>query len=472
MARGDSSRYLSPVRRIEGVAAPPEGRYVALAFEDGPTVASPRPEASRGQAGLGITEFILDVLGSYGGQATFCVVGSTAANYPDTAGAPGTWQWNGTAYDHFPEFGKDALAGVWSHPELVRRILAGKNELANHSWRHIITGPEAIGHRRRGHHAGFVTALDDFRELHERVLENFGCTMRLGRPPHGVDVVLPTPGGGRTGHDVYDVLEALCYDYLGQGVDGGGGGASSGSYDNDVERMVLGLQRGLEKNGKALSGAIVSLKDGYDFAGRSPVVSALPRVMQLFRNYGYKVVTVSSLLEMSPFADVGSGHPVFQAARERLGSGWWVAYRDNTVRPGAPVVRGELAAWAMGGARREFAEAEEPAVYADIPAGHPYRWHVETATTRGFWDGVKNPSGRPADPRAKGSRVFGLWDPVSPGEFAEVLGRAGLKVGEPPAGPDLSPGPGLPPGSLTHGQALIMLREALSGGERAAGVDG
>ncbi len=481
---------------------------MAMVFEDGPTAAAPRPDlrqsrwpgnhggaggkvagggsgasvAASATTGRGITDFILDVLETYGGTATFAIVGSTAANYPDLPGEPGSPHWNGVSYDHFPEFGQDALAGAVAQPDLVRRIVKAGNELANHSWRHIVFGPQASTHRKRGHHAGFMAALGDLRELHDHVREHFGYEMRLGRPPHFVDGTRPTPGGGPAARDAYDILAALGYNYIGLGVDGGGWAASSGSYDNDVERMVLGLQRALERDGRALCGALISQKDGYNLSGQSPVVTALPREMQLFRNYGYKVVTVSTLLGMSPFADLAPDHPAFAAAKELLERGWWVTYRDNTVRPYLHVVRGELAVWALGAAKASGAGGAgalaangssgvgavafkdglaAAAVYADVPLGHPYRWHVETAAGRGLWRGVASPSGRPSEPGARGSRVFGLWDPVSPAEFREIMGRAGVPVGEIPEGLEPPPEVERPKNGLTHAQALVTIYEAL-----------
>ncbi len=462
---GDRNRYLCPVRRIERVAAPPEGRFVALVFEDGPTAAPPRPRPSRGRwTGNGITELILDVLEAYGGAATFAVVGSTAGNYADQKGPPGSPQWNGVAYDHFPEYGQDVLAGVAAQPDLVRRMIEARHELANHSWRHIVFGPHGPAHHKRGHHAGYAAALGDLSELQDYMHEQFGYQVRLARPPHLVDEAAPTPAGTAGGRDAYDALASLGCDYLGLGVDGGGWAASSGSYDNDVDRMVLGLQRPLEKDGAVLSGALLSQKDGFNHTGQSPVVTALPRLMQLFRNYGYKTVTVSDLLEMSPFADIGADHPVFAAAKELLRRGWWVAYPNNTVRPDAPVLRGELAVWAMGSAKPDpvTGTAAGLAIYSDSPAGHPYRWQIETATARGYWRGVKGSSGRPSDPGARGSRVFGVWDPVSPEELREVMGRAGVTLGDRPE--ELAPPAEeeMPSGGLNHAQALAMMAARLA----------
>jgi peptidoglycan/xylan/chitin deacetylase (PgdA/CDA1 family) len=433
---------------------------VALVFEDGPAAAPPRlgPSGARWRGNgpdgrrkspsdAGITDILLDILAAYGASATFAVVGSTASNYPDEPGPAGSGQSGGLAYDHYPEYGRDALGGVVSQGETVRRMLAGGHELCNHSYRHIPFGPQPGGQRRRVHHLDADSSLDDLAALHNHVRESFGVEMRLGRPPHLVD------------GPAFDLYRALGYNYVGMGCDGGGRQASSGSYDNDVETMVLGLQRVLEKDARALSGWIISYKDGYDLSGQSPVVAALPRVTQLFRNYGYRAVTVSALLAGAPFADLGADHPAFAAVTDLLRRGFWVACRDNEVRPNAPVERGNLAVWSLGAVEPGRADGEI-AVYADVPVGHPYRWHVEEAARRGFWRGFGGKGlSRPSDPGSRGSRVFGLRDTVGPEEFREVMGRAGVEVAEIEGVREVKPG-----GGLTRARALVLIHEALGGG--------
>jgi len=452
-----TSRYLGPVRRIERVRPPAGGRCVALTFEDGPTAAPPRPDLRKarwpgnshgpasgvrsggadGGGSMGITDAILDVLRTYGAVATFLVIGSTADNGPAEAGPPGAAQ------------SEDALAGVENQPALVRRMLNEGHELANHS------------------------SLADILRLHELVRRSYGYTMRLARPSHLVDAFL------------FEVYAGLGYQYLGTGLDGGGWRATSGSYDNDVERMVLGLQRSLEKDGNSLCGQFVSFHDMYNQSGESPVVSALPRLMQLFRNYGYRAVTASQLLEMSPFADLAPDHPAFPAAKDLLGRGWWVATRANEVWPDQPVLRGELAVWTLGAAATGTVGAETPAdgevaasagadlaesrahatIYADVPAGHVYHRPVETAATRGYWRGVPAVAGRPVAPDARGSRVFGPADVVKVSEFCEVMSRAGVPVGDVPR--ELAPPAeaGVARDAVTHAQALVMIADALSQAE-------
>jgi len=461
--RHPQDHYLSPVRRVEAQATDPAARLVALTFEDGPTAAPPRPDLSSARwhgnsgphshrlgtapRGAGITEIILEMLAAYGAGATFAVVGTAGE---DDGG----------------------LVGVAARPDLVRRILEAGHELANHSWRHLPFGPVPGQPRRRWDRDA---AGAEVVRLHEEVLERFGYTFRLGRPPHLVDGAGETP-------PAFAVYEGLGYDYLGLGVEAGGGGPSSGSYDADVEAIVLGLQRRLEKDGRALSGKVVSFHEGYDAGGRSPVVTALPRVLQLLRNYGYRAVTVSALLEASPFADLSPDDPFWAPAHDLLRRGWWVTYRSGEVRPGQPLVRGELAVWASWGGvlagprggRGHASQAAQaptgpdrpgpdptaPPLYADVPAAHPYRRHVEEAARRRLWEGLRLPGGRPTAPDARGSRVFGLLDPVGPDEFREVMRRAGLSVGELRGDP--GPRHGLGPGVVSHGEAVVAIADALA----------
>jgi peptidoglycan/xylan/chitin deacetylase (PgdA/CDA1 family) len=400
-------------------------------------VSGARSGGADGGGSTGITDAILDVLRTYGAVATFLVIGSTAEDGPAEAGPPGAAQ------------SEDALAGVENQPALVRRMLNEGHELANHS------------------------SLADILRLHELVRRSYGYTMRLARPSHLVDAFL------------FEVYAGLGYQYLGTGLDGGGWRATSGSYDNDVERMVLGLQRSLEKDGNSLCGRFVSFHDMYNQSGESPVVSALPRLMQLFRNYGYRAVTASQLLEMSPFADLAPDHPAFPAAKDLLGRGWWVATRANEVWPDQPVLRGELAVWTLGAAATGTVGAEtltdgevaasagagavksraSVASYADVLAGHAYHRPVETAATRGYWRGVPAVAGRPVAPDARGSRVFGPADVVKVSEFCEVMSRAGVPVGDVPR--ELAPPAeaGVARDAVTHAQALVMIADALSQAE-------
>jgi peptidoglycan/xylan/chitin deacetylase (PgdA/CDA1 family) len=482
-----SARCLGPVRRITRVAPPLGGRYVAVTFEDGPTAALPRPDLTearwRGNGGSsassadaatrrsgaewrrGITQVLLDTLERYEATGTFAVIGSTAENYPDDEGPIGTVLWNGKTYDHYPEFGQDALAGAVNQPELVRRIITGGHELVNHTYRHVPAGTREAGgrHPKSGRLAGTEEALADLARLHRYIEEQFGYTMRLGRPAG------ETRGG--TTPDISAIYAPLGYNHLSASLDGGGWERTSGAYDHDAGVMVHGLQRALERDPLALRGQVVSLRDGYNRSRESPVVTALSRQMQMLRNYGYKVVTASALIEMSPFTDLSPEHPAFPAARDLLARGYWVAYTSNEVRPDRPVRRGELAVWAAAtltaasAVRDPFPGAGLPpvSVYADVPAGHPYRWHVETAAAHGLWREAAGAGRRPSPPESRGNRIFGLWDLVTVDEFLAVLEEAGLDAGRPDPGLAPPEGTGAPQDSVSHAQALVALWEALGG---------
>ena len=125
-----AGKVLSPVRRIERVFPPRGGRYVAMTFDDGPDAIT---VVGRDR---GLTELLLEELSEYGATVTFDVIGDTSLNYPDKKGDDGTFLWSGCGFDHYPEFGKDKLAGAKNQPELVRAILEGGHELSNHGSTH------------------------------------------------------------------------------------------------------------------------------------------------------------------------------------------------------------------------------------------------------------------------------------------------------------------------------------------------
>lgn len=325
-------RYLSPVRRITRVAPVPGRRLVAMTFDDGPTAAPCRPGSSKG-----LTATILDALAAYGARGTFDVIGTTAENYPDEEGRLNTVYWSGVKYDHYPEFGQDRLAGVVNQPELVRRMLAEGHELANHGYRHIAFGPPPRPYRARQYLANFAAVVEDIRLLHDLVQNEFGYTMLLARPPHYIDWTAD-------GKSAYTAYAAFGYNYLAASFDGGGWKPSCGSYARDVEAMVNAVRQALARDPEALNGQIIFQKDGYNMSKESPVADALPQQLEILRRYDYEVVTVSELLELSPFTDLPCDHFAFPAAKKLLEAGYLVAYQDNSFRPNRYLTRAELAA--------------------------------------------------------------------------------------------------------------------------------
>jgi len=138
------------------------------------------------------------------------------------------------------------------------------------------------------------------------------------------------------------------YNYLGASFDGGGWKASSGDYARDVQAMVDAIERELAKDPSFFNGQIIFQKDGYNMSKESPVVDALPLQLELLRKYGYSVVPVSELLDMSPFTDVSPLGPVFR--RSEGARGGWLSrgFRDNSFKPEQWVTAGELGALLEG----------------------------------------------------------------------------------------------------------------------------
>ena len=200
--------WLSPVRRIERLAA--EERICAMTFDDGPCRLPACPDRFRGKP---LTLVLAELLERYGARGTFLVVGDTSGGYPDKPGKPGSPFWNGTAYDHFPDFGRDDQGGAANCPELISRLLAGGHEIASHGYAHRLFGRKALLHGGRRCLPDLEAAEADLRLLHKTVEDGWGYPMRLCRPPRGED-------GMKGGFTSYDVFALMGYQYLSAGFDG------------------------------------------------------------------------------------------------------------------------------------------------------------------------------------------------------------------------------------------------------------
>ena len=311
-----AGKVLSPVRRIERVYPPTGGRFVAMTFDDGPDALPPdgRPE--------GLTEVIMDALAQYGAHGTFDIIGSTAANYPDEKGELGTFLWSGKTYDHYPKFGSDELAGAKNQPELVRRLIDAGHELSNHGSTHRLFGKMRAVYGTRRHLDTLSEAVEELTDLHRYIDWNFGYTMRLGRPAHYIDKI---PDGS----DAYDAYRVMGYNYLAASFDGAGW-QPLGSYAEEVAAMVEPLKKALAEDPDALNGKIIFQKDGSNMAERTPIADAIYMQLKILADYGYQVVTVSELLEKSPFEDMQPNGREADAVRYLLKKGHTVGYKNNT----------------------------------------------------------------------------------------------------------------------------------------------
>ena len=326
---------LSPVRRIDRVAV--KERICAMTFDDGPCALPAVPDRFRGKA---LTLVLAEILERYGARGTFNVVGDTAGGYPDRAGRNGTPFWNGVYYDHFPDIGLDNRGGAVHCPELIERLLAGGHEISNHSYSHLLFGWSSLAQGQRKACRDLEQAADSLRRLHQVMERGWGYPMRLGRPPHCSD-------GIRGGFTAFDAYALLGYQYLAASFDGAGR-LPGPSYEAEAEAVWRPVEALLLEDPDAFCGQIILMKDGCNMARRTPVADGLERQLRLLSDQGYRVVTVSELLEQAPFRDVPADSGYGRAARRLLGLGWCPAFQDNTLRPEAVLTRGELAMMAYG----------------------------------------------------------------------------------------------------------------------------
>lgn len=401
--------WISPVRRVDRVAA--RERICAMTFSGGPWPLPARPDRFRGKP---LTLVLAETLERYGAKGTFCVVGDVPVGLTDReAGAR-----------------RMVPTGVKNCPELTRRLLAGGHELASHGYSHLSFGgvPRPLGGEKSL--AGVEQVTADLKQLHAAVEKNWDYAMRLARPPRHVDRIW----GGFSSFDVY---AGMGYQYVSASFDSGSRRALE-SYQAEVEAIWRPVEKILLEDPDCFRGQIIAHTGGFNTAGRSPVADGLGRQLQLLTDHGYRVVTVSELLERSPFRDVPADSAVGRAARRLLKLGWCVAYQDNTLRPDAVLTRGELAMMAFGWetvrARVELIRRGR-APFRDMAPRHPYAAAAAmAAATRTM--SAENGRFRPEDPVTAeeldrlcalrlGRRVpAGSWRQVKHGEFFLLMGEA------------------------------------------------
>ena len=414
--------YVSPVRRVERVRT--GMRVVAMTFDDGPSRMPPNP---RGAHEKGLTMELVDTLEKYGAHGTFDVIGSTAGNYPDEAGKPASASWGGKKYDHYPDIGHDGEGGAQICREEIDRILSGGHEISSHTYAHVLYGPKNLVYGSREYLGDIEKAVADLQKLHDLMRERHGYTVRLSRPPHYVDRIAP-------GLSSYDALALMGYQYMAASFDGAGW-LPLGSYEAEVEATWKPMEKALSEDPDSLCGQIIFQKDGFNMARRTPVADGLEIQLGLLADRGYKVVTVSELMEISPFSDLGEGDDAFEAARNLADRGLCPAFRDNTVRPDRPMTIGELAetvfGWPAAKKRVERILKRSGPWPSGLRADHPYGAAVDMAMERGCL--------------ASGAR----FDPDAP-VTGETLGRflRALTGREPPA-----------PASFSRGDILKLLAD-------------
>ena len=352
-----------PVRRINGVKL--NKRICAMTFDDGPYNMKPSPSNYDGP----MTVLLLETLERHGGRGTFDCIGDTSENYPDVCGEEGTAMWGGKAYDHYPDYKKDELAGIKNCPELVDRILLSAHEISCHSYVHRIWGKKPFVYGNREYMGNIQDVLDDLKRFDSLMISNHGYRTRLGRPPHYVDRI----DSKFTSYDAYAVMG---YQYLGAGPDGGGW-LPGKNYEEEIEAMERAVAEPLSNDPDAFCGSIIFQKDGCNMMRRTPVADALELQLRLLDKYGYKVVTVSSLMKMSPFSDLSENDEGFDICAELLSKNMCPAFTDNCIHPEKMPSASELAMVLFGW------EAARIRVADDASYGDAYKYALRIASEKG-----------------------------------------------------------------------------------------
>ena len=252
-------------------------RIAAMTFDDGPCgLACPD--------GRALTDFICDTLAKYGFTATFNIIGTTAENYPDHPGKG--FLWSGTRFDHYPRFDDDTFGGAVNNPDIIKRLIACGNELANHGYRHVVCGKVHYPYHQRSYFKTTDEVIADYKRLHSFIYNSFGYTMTGARPPHYCDKI-------NDGGNIFDIYLQLNYNYYAASFDAGGW-----SNDDTSEAMVNNFKQLLKRDPDALCGAIIYQKDGLSMNGEMLIYEALPKQLKLLLEYGYKIISVKELLDI------------------------------------------------------------------------------------------------------------------------------------------------------------------------------
>lgn len=330
-----AGKYLSPVRRIERVAPIKNQRYAAMTFDDGPMNLPPNPKNNDYQSNHSLTALLIEIMGEYDAKGTFNIIGTTEHNYPDKIGKLHSPEWGGQRYDHYPEFNCDIEAGAINQKGLINALIEDGHELSNHGCSHVLFGPNKLVYGRRKHMNSLCEVYSDLDKLHENLKNDFNYCMKFSRPPHYIDKI----PDGFTSYDAYAMMQ---YHYLAASFDGGGWLPTSGEYRTDIDKMVKPLEKALQTSPDSINGQIIFQKDGYNMSLMTPVAHALPRQLELLKKEGYKVITVSELLKLSPFEDVDTDSDYLPRLVELDQAGYIIGYKNNTFQPKRLLTKGEL----------------------------------------------------------------------------------------------------------------------------------
>lgn len=232
---GDMSeeQIAEKLRRME---IDPEKPMVTLTFDDGPMA--------------GISDKIVDILAEYDCRATFYMRGARM-KYDATV-------------------------------PLLKKILAGGNEIGNHTWKHQILTSTPYG-----------DVVRTIRQVNDSVYEATGYTIKTLRPP-----------GGYCGPTVCKIAEKF-------GLAVALWAQSGNVHERDPARIAENVHKQIV-NGKALQpGDIILLHDTKPW-----MVDAVRLIVPQLLDEGYQLVTVTELMNLSDrgFVPGEKYHKQFESA--------------------------------------------------------------------------------------------------------------------------------------------------------------
>ena len=369
--------YVSYARRINRVKT--SARVCAMTFDDGPMSSPPSPIKTK----LSLTEVLLNTLEKHHAKGTFDIIGTTEANYPDIEGKLGTPSWGGVRFDHYPSFGKDALAGAVNCPEIIEKILSRGHQLTNHTYSHVLYGKKNVIYSKRHALSSFADARDDLLKLDRLISDQHNYKMIFSRPPHYVDRI-------EKGLNAYDLYSLENYLYLGASFDGAGWLPCS-TYDEEISAMTSPLERELKNDPNSLCGQIIFQKDGYNMSLRTPVADALDKQLDILDYYGYNVISVGELVDKYPFSDIDESDRDFELFKSLL-KDYPICYTDNTLKPDSPMTLGELSMLVAPRSdvvdKRIYAILNNEKLSGPLPSSHPYSGAISWAINNNLFKDV------------------------------------------------------------------------------------
>jgi hypothetical protein len=194
------------------------------------------------------------------------------------------------------------------------------------------------------------------------------------------------------------------YKYLAASFDGRGWEPSAGDYQQDVKAMVAPLERALAADANSLNGQIIFQKDGYNQSHQTPVADALSKHLELLRNNGYEVISVSELLRQSPFEDLSTEDEKFENVKLLDSMGLCIGYKNNSFQPDRELTMGELVMmitppeYIRNHYIKSFLTKSPFDLGVEVSSNitkladiHPYKSGAEYAASKGYIDSSFNP---------------------------------------------------------------------------------